>query len=117
MTGGMERAPRLWNVRSPHMGLAIAITLQAKQDLRKGARYAQLILEPRVPHELKRKAAVRMWRCRADTAVGFFSSRLWNLICGTTSSGKVHLPPDLVRDIETIRRAYKLIAEQWRKTG
>lgn len=113
----MERAPQKWQASSPWTALALAVVFQAKQDVRRGARFAGIYLSPFATEEEKREAIRGMWACRARSAAAFFDSSLWHLICGQTSSGEVRLPDDFAREIRLVQRALRRIAKDQRKAG
>jgi len=117
MRDGMERAPQKWQTSSPWTALALAVVLQAKQDVRRGGRFARTILSRRATFEAKRNALNGLTECRAASAAAFFESPLWYAICEMTDSGSVELPAPMVRDMDAIRRALRRIERDQRKAG
>lgn len=91
------------------MGLALAIVLQAKQDIRRGARAARVYLSKQATDRDKRRAVRVLIECKAESAIRFFESPLWHQICDMTDSGVVELPLYLEREMYWIRKALRQI--------
>lgn len=107
MGKGMERAPERWVTSDGWTALALGIVLQAKRDVVYAAKEARRYLARGSTSAERKRAAFRMMRYEADSAVAFFSSPLWHTICGLTDSGTATLPPSFVRDMYWVRKALR----------
>lgn len=99
------------------MALALAVVLQAKQDIHTGGKIARGILNTKTSAKGLRRAAAALAECEAENAVNFFDSPLWWTLCKAALPGYIQFPPDMVSDMDSIRQAIKKIKGRKRKAG